>query len=214
MGLWKNLSGIIGNVLQLNFTGPKMIGSSTNIITIKDKDDNDGKLISANANHKNLEIYDGILHKTTISMISGGIENLSFILPNNAGNPGNFLSTNGNGSLSWIDNPKIYTLNYDSPATKILLPAASNRYIDKVLIKITTLFDATGVLIDIGQTGNVDLYVDQTEIDLTATGKYNINVAHYEPLAKDVLLTFTAGSGGTQGIAIIAIFYSIPGIIT
>jgi len=218
MGVWKNIVGIIGNVVQFNFTGPKLTGSSTDTLTVTSASDGDGKIAAVNANHESIEIYDGAARKTTVTMATGGAGDFTFVLPNDAGAAGNFLSTDGAGNLSWIDADagciKTYVLNYDGSATKELIAAASNRYIDKVQIKVTTAFDATGVLVDIGQTGSVDLYVDQTEVDLTTLGTYIIDVAHFESASKDALLTFTAGSGGTVGVAQVTLFCSIPGVIT
>jgi len=220
MGVWKNIIGLIGDTLQFNFTGPKIVGSSTDTITITDNADSDGSLTVVTANHEVLEISDGVERKTTVTMATGGAGDLTFVLPNVDGDATNFLSTDGAGNLSWVDADQervtTYVLNYDGDATKELLAAASNRYIDKVQVKVTTVFDGNGdAKVDIGQTAAVDEYVDQTEVDLTTLGTYIIDVAHLEAASKDVLLTFTEDTGaGSTGVAQVTLFSNIPGVIT
>jgi hypothetical protein len=214
MGVWKNIIGLIGNTLQLNFTGPKIVGSSTDTVTITDNADSDGKIVAVTANHENIEIYDGAARKTTVTMATGGAGDITMVLPNNDGDNGNVLTTDGAGNTAWtdIDAPQvaILTLNYDDGASQSLSSSKSGRFIDKVVVKVTTAFDATGPTIDIGITGTTDKYVDQTEVDLTTLGTYVIEVANYESGAEEILATFGAGSGGTAGVAEITLIESIP----
>jgi hypothetical protein len=214
MGVWKNIIGLIGDSLQINFTGPKIVGSSTDTVTIKDKDDGDGKLIAATQNVENLEISDGVERKTTVTMATGGAGDITMVLPNNDGDNGNVLVTNGSGTLTWtdIDAPQvgILTLNYDDGASQSLSAAKSGRFIDKIIVKVTTAFDGTTPGVDIGITGTTDKYVDTTEVDLTTVGTYVIEVANYESGSEEILVTFTAGGGASEGVAEITMIESQP----
>lgn len=216
MGVWKNIIGLIGDTLQLNFTGPKIVGSSTDTVTITDKDDGDGKVVVATANHETIELSDGVERKTSVTMATGGAGDITMVLPNNDGAAGNALTTDGSGNTAWTDLDtvcsNILMLNFDDGASQSLSAAAAGRLIDKVIIKVTTAFDndATDALIDIGISGTVDKYVDQTEVDLGTIGTYIIDVANYEAGSEEILATFTAGSGATVGIAEIMLLQSCP----
>jgi len=218
MGVWKNIIGLIGNTLQFNFTGPKIVGSSTDTITITDKDDSDGKLAVVTANHETIEVYDGASRTTSITMAAGGAGDLTFVLPNDDGNANNCLTTDGAGNLSWVDCNngvvETYTQAFDGAASKSIEAATTNRFVDKVVIEVVTAFDATGVYIDVGTTGTVDKFFDQTEVDLTTVGIYVVESGKFTAASEDLLVTFTAGSGGTQGSAQITAMYSYPGIVT
>jgi len=218
MGVWKNIVGIIGDALQLNFTGPKVVGSSTDTITIKDKDDGDGTLVSATANIENVEVYDGTSRKTTITMATGGVGDLTFVLPNTDGDSSNVLSTDGSGNLSWTDINqsaiKTYTQAYDGAASKEIEASTANRFVDKVIIEIVTPFDATGPAIDVGTTADPDKFFDALEVDLTTAGIYIVESGLFTAAAEDLLVTFTAGSGGSAGSAQITCIYSYPGIVS
>lgn len=218
MSVWKNIIGLIGNSLQFNFTGPKVVGSSTDTITITDNADSDGKIVAVTANHESIELYDGASRTTTITMATGGGGDITMVLPNTDGAAGNVFTTDGAGNTAWTDldivSSKILTLNFDDSASQSLSAAVSGRLIDKIIVKVTTTFDndSTEALIDIGISGTVDKYVDQTEVDLSTVGIYIIDVANYESGSEEILATFTAGSGATQGVAEIILVQSIPTI--
>lgn len=212
MGVWKNIIGLIGNTLQLNFTGPKIVGSSTDTVTVTDNADSDGKIVATTANHTNIELYDGAARKTTFTMDTGGAGDIGVVFPN--ANSLGKLHNDGSGNLSWVDmdapQVSILTLNYDDSASQSLSASKSGRFIDKVIVKVTTAFDATGPTIDIGISGTTDKYVDQTEIDLTTLGTYVVEVANYESGAEEILATFGAGAAGSAGVAEIVIVESVP----
>jgi len=216
MGVWKNIIGLIGDTLQLNFTGPKIVGSSTDTVTITDNADSDGKIVAVTANHENIELSDGVERKTTVTMATGGAGDITMVLPNNDGDADNVLITDGAGNLSWSDveivSAKILTLNFDDGASQSLSAAKAGRLIDKIIVKVTTVFDndATPATIDIGITGDTDKYVDTTEVDLTTVGTYVVEVANYESGSEELLASFTAGSGATTGVAQIILMESFP----
>jgi len=216
MGVWKNIIGLIGDSLQLNFTGPKIVGSSTDTVTITDNADSDGKIVAVTANHENIELYDGAARTTTVTMATGGAGDITLTLPNNDGDADNVLTTDGAGNLSWSDvdivSAKILTLNFDDGASQSLSAAKAGRLIDKIIVKVTTVFDndATPATIDIGVTGDTDKYVDTTEVDLTTVGTYVVEVANYESASEELLASFTAGSGATTGVAEIILMESFP----
>jgi len=216
MGVWKNIVGLIGSTLQMNFTGPKIVGSSTDTVTITDNASAAGKVVAVTANHTNIELYDGAARKTTITMATAGGGDITMVLPNNDGDANNALTTDGAGNLSWTDLDsvcaKILTLNFGDVAEQSLAASASGRFIDRVIIKVSTVFDndATPATIDIGITGTTDKYVDNTEVDLGTVGIYSVDVSSYESGAEELLATFGAGSGATTGVAEIVLVQCFP----
>jgi len=214
MGVWKNIVGLIGSTLQFNFTGPKAAGSSTDTVTITSSTDGDGKVVAVTANHTNIELYDNDAMTTTITMATGGGGDITMVLPNNDGDANNALTTDGSGNLSWTDLDsvcaRILTLNWNDGASQSLAAAASGRFIDRVVVKVTTAFDGTVPAVEIGIGGTTDKYVAGTEIDLTTVGSYSVDVANYESGSEELLATFTAGGGASEGIAEITLVQCFP----
>ena len=199
---------------SIYFSGVKLVGESTDTLKILDKDDGDGKVIVHTINNEVIELSDGDTtpRKTSFSMATGGAGDITVVFPN--ANSIGMLYNDGGGNLAWQEMHGVedvtYTLDYNDGASKELLAADTDRLIEKVIINVLTAFDATGPTLDIGQTGDTDKYVDQLEIDLTSAGVYDITVAHQELTSKDVLATFGAGAGGTQGQAKVTVFASKP----
>jgi len=216
MGVWKNIIGLIGNTLQMNFTGPKIVGSSTDTVTITSSTDGDGKLVSVAANHESIEVYDGTSRTTTITMAGSGGGDITLVLPNNDGDANNALTTDGSGNLSWTDldsvAAKILTLNFGDGAEQSLAPSVAARYIDRIIIKVTEVFDndATPATVEIGITGTTGKYVATTDVDLGTVGIYSVDVANYESGAEELLATFVAGSAASTGIAEIVLVQCFP----
>lgn len=88
-------------------------------------------------------------------------------------------------------------------------PSAANSIISKVIVKVTTAFDGTAPLLDIGVSGTVDAYMDQTEIDLTTIGTYVVDLFELDAGPTAIIGTYAADSS-TAGAASILVKYDIP----
>jgi hypothetical protein len=88
-------------------------------------------------------------------------------------------------------------------------PSAANSVITKVIIKVTTAFDGTAPLLDIGISGTTDLYMDQTEIDLKTIGTYIVDLHEIDTGPTAIIATYVADSS-TVGDANILIHYETP----
>ena len=84
---------------------------------------------------------------------------------------------------------------------------AANSIITKVIVKVTTAFDGAPTL-DIGTAGTTDLYMDQTEIDLTALGTYIVDLHELDAGPTAIIGTYAAG-GASLGAASILLKYEI-----
>jgi len=85
---------------------------------------------------------------------------------------------------------------------------AANSVITKVIVRVNTAFDGTAPTLDIGVAGTVDKYMDQTEIDLTATGTYVVDLYEADVAGTAIIGTYAADSS-TAGDADILVKYEI-----
>ena len=85
---------------------------------------------------------------------------------------------------------------------------AANSVITKIIVKVTTAFNGTAPLLDIGIAGTTDLYMDRTEIDLNAIGTYIVNLYELDGAGTAMIGTYAADSS-TAGAASIFVEYSL-----
>jgi len=88
-------------------------------------------------------------------------------------------------------------------------PSIANSVITKVIVDVTTAFDGTAPLLDIGISGTVDLYMDQTEIDLKTIGVYVVDVYKLDAGPTAIIGTYAADSS-SAGAASIMVKYDTP----
>ena len=85
-------------------------------------------------------------------------------------------------------------------------PSATS-VVSRVIVKVNTPFDGTAPLLDIGVSGTTDLYMDQTEIDLTVAGTYIVDL--YAANASVAIIGTYAADSSTAGDADILVKYSV-----
>lgn len=85
---------------------------------------------------------------------------------------------------------------------------AANSIITKVIVKVNTAFDGTAPTLDVGVSGTVDRYMDQTEIDLATQGTYVVDLYEADGAGTAIIGTYAA-DGSTAGDADILVKYEI-----
>lgn len=157
---------------------------------------------------------------TLVAPASGGATTLTF--PVGAGTNGYVLSTNGSGTLSWIDvgtpaaalarwTAATTTVNFDSGATIAGDSIPINSVIDKVQVIIDTAFD-TAATISVGITGNTTKYMATTDsaLNFAATSVFEVHPGlPAEGSATAISIGYTAASA-TVGSARVIVTYAAP----
>lgn len=104
------------------------------------------------------------------------------------------------------------TLAFDSAGTvNIGVPLAVDSRFKFTDINVTTSFDGTGPLpvVTIGYSGQESILADTTDSDLTEVDLFHLNNFVDVPAGTQMIATFTAGGGATQGAADIELTFSI-----
>ena len=223
MSIWRKIEGIIGGVLKIGFTGPTIKKNPTqnNQLDILANDGvADGRVKVAQANIREVEVVAPDGRKTTIKMAVGASGDILFVFPNNDGNPGDFLGTDGAGNLVWsppggqnAETVADYELNHNSASPLNLVNMQDGTQISKIVVVVDTPFDTTGSIptLQIGIGGTIDKYVAAADIDLQNANVYIIDVEQLEASAAQMIATYAAAdAGGTQGHARIISYTSIP----
>ena len=100
------------------------------------------------------------------------------------------------------------TLEDDTSSPLAIGTPAANSVIKKVIVKVTEAFDGTAPTLDIGTAGTTDLYMDQTEIDLTTVGTYIVDLYELDAGGTAIIGTYDDDSS-TAGAASIFVEYEI-----
>lgn len=144
----------------------------------------------------------------------------TFTLPAADGSSGQVLSTNGSGTLGWSTvatgdgmlkvQEQIVAYNDSTPISIFTPPASAT--IQKVIVDVETAFDATGPAnLSVGVSGALSQYMGSTDLDLTTVGIYEVQPLYEEDASPDeVIITFSAGSGGSAGSARVSVYYANP----
>lgn len=132
--------------------------------------------------------------------------NLTLVLPGSDGASGEYLKTNGSGTLSWgtpgsnsdMTQVESFTEATSSPLT-IFAPAA-NTVIRQITIEVTVAASGGSPTVQVGYAADPDAYLLTTESDLKEVGCYSVypmSVLGASPA--DVLLTITPSGQTFQG---------------
>lgn len=143
---------------------------------------------------------------------------VTLTLPVDDGTASQVLSTDGNGTLSWVSaastaasvTKDTTSLNFNSGATVAMFTLPANAVVHEVRVIVDTAFDA-GTM-SVGISGTVSKYAGTTDIDLTAAAETSF-IVHPSKMAaggtEALIITYTAG-GATVGAARVEISYSVP----
>ena len=139
-------------------------------------------------------------------------------LPVDDGSPGQVLSTDGSGVLSWaaagstaecwkVDSTS-FVFGSTSPVTMFTLPA--NAVIDKVTVIVDTAFDGTPTMSVGVNGGSASKYVSSGDVNLLVADRYDIpNQLAPVGTTEALEITYSAG-GATVGAGRVLVTYAIP----
>lgn len=144
----------------------------------------------------------------------------SLVLPSNDGSTNEVLSTDGSGNLSWAsvatssNQVLAQTENvvYNSSTPIVVFTPPANSVIQKVIVDVDTLFDATSVNLSVGVAGTTSKYLGTNDVDLATVAVYEVEPMFQEDgTPEEVIITFAPGSAGSTGSCNVTILYSNPG---
>jgi len=141
--------------------------------------------------------------------------NATFVLPSADGATGQYLKTNGSGTLSFGDpgssadqtQAEAFTQASSSPLTIFTPPA--NAVIRQITIEVTSAASGGSPTVAVGTVADPDAYMDELESDLKETGLYTVYpLANVGASPAAVVLTITpSGQTFTGNVYVV---YTVP----
>ena len=232
MGLFMDLWGTTKALFQIEKGGVKLENSSGNLVV------KDGSDVASDITVKKLFVAGDAIEinsdaagsgadwKYTIARPAAGMTGaVALTLPPDDGSPGQVMTTDGSGVLTWqtagLTTPLLTvdttTLNWDSAAAVAMLNLPVGAIVDRIKVVIDTPFDGTTpATMSVGTAGSASKYMAATQVNLAGAAKdvYESNPGEVAVAGtpEAVQIAFAAASGGTPsvGIARVMIFYVIP----
>jgi hypothetical protein len=142
--------------------------------------------------------------------------NVTLVLPSSDGNTGEYLKTDGSGTLTW-DNPgsnadqtqvEAFTQATSSPLT--IFSPADNTVLRQIIVEVVSAASGGSPAVAVGTVADPDAYMDELESDLKEVGVYTITpMVDLGVLPAAVVLTITPSGQTFSGK--VYIVHSIPG---
>lgn len=230
MGLFADLWGTTKSYFQVGIGGVKL-GNNSGNLTVKDSSNVDSDItakklfLSGNALELNSDAAgSGADWALTLQRPSSGMtEAYTLTLPPTHGSPGQVMTTDGAGNMSFADptstTPTLTvdttTLNWDSAAEVAMFSLPVGAVVDRIKVVLDTSFDGTSpATMSVGTSGaGATKYMSSTMVNLAGTAK-DVFESHPGELPvsgspEDLVITFAAASGGTPsaGVARVMVFY-------
>lgn len=149
---------------------------------------------------------------------SGMTADIVLTLPASDGTPGQVLSTDGDGNMTWVsagdtslaDKLNSTSLAFGTSSPLALFSTGIGDIIDHIDVIIDTSFDGTPSL-SIGVSGTASKYAGTTDVDLKATAgtAFEIHPNLDAQGVEALIATYSAG-GATVGAARIIVHYATP----
>lgn len=222
-----DLKGTSNPSLQIEKGGTRLKNTTGNLAVRNAGDTSDAELTASRLNASGDEIVinsdavaSGNDWKLTLRRaLTGMAANLLFIWPSSYGSPGQVLSTDGSGTLSFTSvggsTDKLAadttTLAFNSAATVTAFTLPANAIVYEVDVIIDASFNGTPSM-SVGISGSTSKYLGANQVDLAdAAGNKWIATANNAPVGttENIIITYSAG-GATAGSARVLVYYSIP----
>ena len=228
MSMWTDLLGTTKSILGIGKTGVKLKDSSGNLIVRNNADSADSEItaskvnVSGNAVDINSDAAGaGADWKYTLQRPASGMTaDVTLTLPVDDGSPGQVLSTDGSGVLSFVSagstdaltHVDTTTVAFGSSATVSMFTLPANAVIEKVQVVIDTAFDSTPSMSVGVNGGSASKYMGTGDVGLTATAKtvwenHPGEVANGSTEALEIAYTAASASVGS---ARVLVHYSVP----
>lgn len=226
MGIWRDFLGTTAAFFRIGYTGPRLKNTGGNLAIRNPGDTADAEITISKANVSGNVIDinsdaagSGADWKYTLQRPAAGMTAaVSLTLPPDDGTPGQVLSTDGAGVLTFVSagstasSTKIDStaLAFGTASPVTMFSTGAGDMIVSVSVIITTAFNGTPSL-SVGITGTTSKYASATDIDLTQPAGTVIELSPgLTPQGVEALIATYAAGGATAGAAQIIVEYATP----
>lgn len=226
MSQYLDLSGTTTSAIQIEKAGVKLKNNSGNLLVRNAADSADSEITTSKLNNSGNSIDlnsdaagSGADWKYTLARPTSGMTaDITLTFPDNDGTPGQVMSTDGSGNLSFVSAGSTAsslkldttTIAFGSTSPVSMFTTGASDIIDSIDVIIDTPFDGNPSL-SVGITGTTSKYLSATQVDLTAAAKttYTVHPGFDAQGAEALIATYSAG-GATDGSARIIVKYATP----
>jgi hypothetical protein len=228
MGVWSDIKGLTGGVVQLLIGGVKLKNDGGNLAVRNSADNADAEVTVSKVNISgevlplNTDAAQSGADWTYVIQrpVTGMSAAVTLTLPVDNGTANQVINTDGNGVLSWASagtttdlmhvNDTTLAFGDSSPVAMFALPG--NAIVEMVETIIDTVFNGTAPTMSVGIAGTTSKYTASTQTNLkgTAGDKYQVNPGVAATAgAESLIITYSADSS-SDGSARILVHYVTP----
>lgn len=222
---WTDLIGTSLDYLRIGKTGPRLKNVTGNLVVRNPGDTGDAELTASKVSISG-DVFDlnsdaagsGADWKYTLQRPASGMgAAVVLTLPVDDGTPGQVLSTDGSGILSWISAASTAAaIKVDKTALAFgdgsPIAMFSTGLLDEVAVVrvyVDTAFNGTAPTLSIGISGSVSKYMPTTAVDLKTTGMYEYH-ANLAAAGVEALIATYVPDSSSAGAARIEVEYMTP----
>lgn len=224
MSIFSDLLGTTKSYFKIGLTGVRLKNSAGNLLVRNTGDSADSEITASkvNVSGESLVINSdsagaGADWKVTLSRSASGMTaDLALTLPVEDGTANQVLQTDGSGVLSWAsagstassDKVDTTSLAFGTASPLAMFTTGAADIINSIQVVVDTAFNGTPTM-SVGISGTTSKYASTTDIDLTATGVYEIHPGLVAGGAEALITTYSAG-GASAGAARILVYFATP----
>ena len=213
MASWLKIIGTQTGRFILGLTGASLKNNGGTEVQVRNNADS----AYADLGAKNITI-NGTTYYNTIQASAGQTQNVTLTLPTDDGSPGQVLSTDGSGILSWVaaanTAPNLTadttSLAFGSGSTVSAFTLPANAVVDSVVIIVDTAFDGTPTLSVGYNGGSASYYAGSGDNLLTVADRYQIPNQNPADVSTQAIELYYSAGGASVGSARVIVYYSVP----
>lgn len=227
MGLFADLFGTLKTTFQLSIGGVKLKNNAANLEVMAADGTTPASIqvsalnVTGNIITINSDAAEAAADwKIIVQRPAAGMTaNVTFTLPPNDGSPGQVLSTDGSGVLTFISaagtsdlvHVDTTTIAFDTGTPVSLFTKPLNAIIHQVEVIIDTPFDAGTPTLTVGLLGSTSKYMGTGDNDLKGTAKdrYAVHPGEAPCIAEDLTATLVPSTASAGSVRVL-VYYSNP----
>ncbi len=204
------LRGTMGNLLGIGGTGGVNLQNSSGKLIVR----NAANSANATAQVGSLEIKDTGSANVIVFNAPTLAGNVTFTLPQDDGTPGQFLSTDGSGVLSWASSNSNADItdatSFDQASgTLAMFTPPANAVIRKITCIVDVAAAAGSPTLVVGIAGTTNKYMEATDNDMKVASIFETQPEYLEDGTPDAIIATVVASAQTFS-GRLYVTYSVP----
>lgn len=215
MSTWIKTIGTQTGRFILGLTGISLKNNAGTSVQVR----NNGDSAFADLEAKDITLENNsTTYGVTLTTSASQTADYTLTLPVDDGSPGEVLSTDGAGILSWVSAAstasswKVDTtsLAFGSAGTVTMFTLPANAVVDRVSLIVDTPFDGTPSVSVGVNGGSSSQYLASTDVLLTVADRYDVPYQGQANVSTEALEIYYTAGGASAGAARVLVTYAVP----